>query len=112
AIVDRLRADPSQPLPNNVGVPPIPYLGAAYLGPAHEPFAVHGDPNDPKFEVPNIGLKDPEQLARLDARVRLREGLDRLSRRGGGGSRQAGRVGRVPGPGTQRPDRPAGPPGV
>ena len=80
AIVDRLRADPSRPLPNNVGVPPIPYLGSAYLGPAHEPFAVHGDPNDPKFEVPNIGLKDPEQVARLDGRVRLRDGLDRLSR--------------------------------
>src|SRR5262245_1962612 len=35
AVVDRLRADPARPLPNNVGVPPIPYLGAAYLGPAH-----------------------------------------------------------------------------
>ena len=81
AVVDRLRADPARPLPNNVGVPPIPYLGAAYLGPAHEPFAVHADPNDPKFEVPNIGLKDPEQLARLDGRVRLHERLDRLSRR-------------------------------
>jgi hypothetical protein len=80
AIVNRLRADPSRLLPNNIGVPPIPYLGSAYLGPAHEPFAVHGDPNDPKFEVPNIGLKDPEQVTRLDGRVRLRDGLDRLSR--------------------------------
>lgn len=79
AIVNRLRADPSRPLPNNVGVPPIPYLGSAYLGPAHEPFAVHGDPNDPQFAVPNIGLKD-DQVTRLDGRVRLRDGLDRLSR--------------------------------
>jgi hypothetical protein len=80
AIVDRLRADPSRALPNNVGVPPIPYLGAAYLGPAHEPFAVHGDPNDPHFEVPNIGLKDCEQVERLDGRIGLRQRLDRLSR--------------------------------
>src|SRR5439155_1106742 len=56
AVVDRLRADPARPLPNNVWVPPIPYLGAPYLGPAHEPFAVPRDPNEPKFEVPNIGL--------------------------------------------------------
>jgi uncharacterized protein (DUF1501 family) len=80
AVADRLRADPSRPLPNNVGVPPIPYLGAAYLGPAHEPFAVHGDPNDPRFEVPNIGLKDAEHVARLDGRMRLRQRLDRLGR--------------------------------
>ena len=79
AVVNRLRADPTRALPNNIGVPPIPYLGSAYLGPAHEPFAVHGDPNAPNFEVPNIGLKD-EQAARLDGRVRLRDGLDRLAR--------------------------------
>src|SRR5438034_2756272 len=81
AIVDALRTDPSRPLPNNVGVPPIPYLGAAYLGPAHEPFAVHGDPNDPRFEVPNIGIRDSDHIARLDGRVRLREQLDGVSRR-------------------------------
>src|SRR5439155_10074168 len=80
AVVDRLRADPRRPLPNNVGVPPIPYLGAAYLGPAHEPFAVHGDPNDPAFQVPNIGLRESEQLIRLDGRVRLREKLDEVNR--------------------------------
>jgi hypothetical protein len=80
AIVDQLRADPSRPLPNNIGVPPIPYLGAAYLGPAHEPFAIHGDPSDPHFEVPNIGIQDPEQRARLTGRKRLRGRLDQLSR--------------------------------
>lgn len=81
AIVDRLRADPARPLPNNVGVPPIPYLGSAYLGPAHEPFAVHADPNDPKFEVPDTVLKDADQRARLAGRVSLRDGLDRLTRK-------------------------------
>src|SRR5262249_48883699 len=81
AVVDRLRADPARPLPNNVGRPPVPYRGAAYLGPAHDPFAVHGDPNDPRFEVPNIGLKDAEQVARLGGRVSLRRRLDEVSRR-------------------------------
>jgi hypothetical protein len=80
AVVDRLRMDPSRPLPNNIGVPPIPYLGAAYLGPAHEPFAVHGDPNDPRFEVPNIGVRDQDQRARLTARRGLRQRLDALGR--------------------------------
>ena len=80
AVVDRLRADPSRPLPNNIGVPPIPYLGAAYLGAAHQPFAVHGDPNDPRFEVPNIGVRDGERHDRLDARMQLRQRLDEVSR--------------------------------
>ena len=48
-----------RPLPNYVGVSPIPYLGSAYLGPAYEPFAVHGDPNAPRLRrCPNIGLQD------------------------------------------------------
>jgi hypothetical protein len=80
AIMDRLRADPSRALPNNVGVPPIPYLGAAYLGPAHEPFAVTGDPNDPHFAVPNIGVQDRQQLDRLGGRMHLRQRLDALTR--------------------------------
>jgi hypothetical protein len=80
AIVDQLRTDPSRPLPNNVGVPPIPYLGAAYLGSAHEAFGVYGDPNDPSFAVPNIGLKDRDHLACVDSRMRLRQRLDLLHR--------------------------------
>src|SRR5262249_14915288 len=80
AVVDRLRADTSRPLPNNVGVPPIPYLGPAYLGPAHEPFAVHADPNAPGFQVPNIGLAD-DQRDRVGSRLRLRDRLDGLARR-------------------------------
>src|SRR5205823_1344192 len=69
AVVDALRADPASPLPNNVGVPPIPYLGSAYLGPAHEPFAISGDPNDLNFEVPNVGLKDLDLRERLGNRA-------------------------------------------
>jgi hypothetical protein len=81
AIVDQRRQDPTRPLPNNIGVPPIPYLGAAYLGSAHDPFAVWGDPNDPSFTVPNIGISEREQVARLRGRRSLRERLDEVARR-------------------------------
>src|SRR5262249_21488104 len=90
AVVGGIRADPSRAIPNNVGAPPIPSRGPAYLGPAREPFAVHGDPNDPQFAVPNIGVKDAEQLARLEGRVRLRERLDRLSEHAEGLAKQGG----------------------
>ena len=79
-IANHLRSDPSRVLPNYVGVNPIPYLGSAYLGPAFEAFSVTGDPNDPKFEVPNIGLKNAGDAERIEARVDLRKKFDRLRR--------------------------------
>jgi len=78
AITHSLRADPSQVVPGYVGVSPIPYLGSAYLGLAHEPFAINGDPNDPHFEVPNIGLKNRQEVRRLDERMHLRQRMDQL----------------------------------
>jgi hypothetical protein len=73
-------------LPNYVGVNPIvtydgfKIAGAAYLGPAYEPFAITGDPNAPNFQVPNIGLNQPGQVERLRERVTLRQSLDALKR--------------------------------
>jgi hypothetical protein len=61
-----------------VGVSPIPYLGSAYLGLAHEPFAIYADPNEARFEVANIGLKNHQEVQRLDYRMRLRERMDQL----------------------------------
>src|SRR5262249_40008932 len=78
AIVDRLRADPARAPPTHVGLPPIPSPAPAHRGPPHEPFAVHGDPNGLGFEVPNIGLRDRDQVTRLDGRMRLRQRLDGL----------------------------------
>jgi hypothetical protein len=81
----RSQADIARHVPNYVGVNGVSsydgfgIAGPGYLGPAYEPFMVSGDPNDPTFEVPNIGL-DPQRVARLRERVRLRQGLDRLSR--------------------------------
>ncbi len=79
-ISNYLRRDPTRTIPNYVGVNPIPYLGAAYLGPTYGAFAVHGNPNAPDFKVPNIGLGDPSQAARLATRLGLRRGFDRLRR--------------------------------
>ena len=109
AIVDRLRADPSRALPNNVGVPPIPYLGAAYLGPAHEPFAVHGDPNDPQFEVPNIGFEGERT-----APPRRANAPPAAAGRSEPAGRTAGATGgirRLPAAGLERADWPGGPDG-
>ena len=54
-------------------------LGAAWLGASTTPFMVAGDPSDPKFKVQNIGLT-PDMQSRLDDRVHLLEGMDRLRR--------------------------------
>ena len=83
-VANYLRSDPRRTLPNYVGVNPVvrydnfTIAGSAYLNPAYGPFSITGDPNDPHFEVPNIGLSDFGQVARLNDRVRLREKLDRL----------------------------------
>ncbi len=81
SIADYLHTDTSRTIPNYVGVRPIPYLGAAYLGQTHEPFVVQGDPNNPDFDVPNLCLKEQGQVDRLNERVGLRDRLDRLSRK-------------------------------
>ncbi len=80
SITHCLRSDQNRSLPNYVGVSPIPYIGSAYLGPSYEPFTVSGDPNDPKFEVPNIGIADPALAQRLGERIGLRKDFDRLRR--------------------------------
>jgi uncharacterized protein (DUF1501 family) len=85
-VANLLHADRSRSLPNYVGVNPIVnydgfvIAGSGYVSPSYGPFAVSGDPSDPRFEVPNLGLKDAEQARRLGERARLRERLDRLER--------------------------------
>jgi len=79
AITNRIRGTAGRLVPNYVGAPPIPYLGAAYLGPACEPFAVNADPNSPTFSVPNIGIADQAARTRISRRLSLRAKLDRLS---------------------------------
>lgn len=70
-----------EPLPVYVGInPPSTYTGPAYLGDAYSPFSVTGDPNSPKFSVPNIGLSDASELRRIGRRSTLRQELDNLQR--------------------------------
>jgi hypothetical protein len=78
----RSQAGPrSTPLPAYVGInPPLEYNGPAYLGDAYAPFIVTGDPNAPKFSVPNIGLSDAQEVQRLGRRSTLRQRLDTLER--------------------------------
>lgn len=80
SVANYLKHDARRSIPNYVGVNRIPYLGSAYLGPAFEPFEISGDPSDPKFEVPNIGLTGREQVDRLNERIGLRKRFDRLRR--------------------------------
>lgn len=54
-------------------------LGAAYLGPKYAPFAVDGDPSNPKFQIQNIALNSAI-AERLDDRMALLRGMDRLRR--------------------------------
>ena len=69
------------PLPAYVGVnPPLEYNGPAYVGEAFSPFVVSGDPNQPNFQVPNIGLSNSGEVRRLDRRSTLRQKLDTLER--------------------------------
>ncbi|MBM4070023.1 MAG: DUF1501 domain-containing protein [Planctomycetes bacterium] len=80
SVTHYLHGDEASVLPSYVGVSPIPYLGAAFLGNAHEPFVVGGDPNRPEFQVPNIALRDGQAVTRIDGRMGLRQQFDRLSR--------------------------------
>jgi uncharacterized protein (DUF1501 family) len=85
-VANFLRADRTRSLPNYVGVNPVvrydnfTIAGPAYLNSSYGPFTVNGDPNDPHFEVPNIGFKDRAQGERLSDRIRLKQTLDRLDR--------------------------------
>ena len=54
-------------------------LGPAWVGSAYTPFMVVGDPSSEKFKVQNLGLT-PDMEARLDDRLHLLAGMDRLRR--------------------------------
>lgn len=86
AVAHYLRPGEARALPNYVGVNPIHnydgfrIAGPAFLGSSFEPFAVASDPSAPDFRVPNVGISDPGELARLRGRGRLRRALDDLRR--------------------------------
>ncbi|MBX9655696.1 DUF1501 domain-containing protein [bacterium] len=73
-------------LPAYIGVNPISHYdnftiaGPAYLGPGYAPFAVMGDPSEPTFRVPNIGLSDQKDTESLNDRASLHRSFDNLRR--------------------------------
>lgn len=85
-IIAKCREDRMVGVPNYVnladggreGVDVFAY-GSAYLGPSYVPFAVPGDPTAPNFKVPNIAPLQ-EVTGRLDDRLALLSGFDRMRR--------------------------------
>ena len=83
SIASYLRRDSIGGLPNYIAVNPVDnydnftIAGPTYLGAGYRPFSVVGDLSNPKFEVPNIGMA-PENLDRLQKRMALKSGFDRL----------------------------------
>lgn len=81
SVAHKLRFDNRRRLPNYVGVTPVNYSGASYLGNTNEPFPVTGDPNLESFSVPNIGrVKEPTRK-NLERRIGLRKQLDQIKKR-------------------------------
>ncbi|HYG77448.1 MAG TPA: DUF1501 domain-containing protein [Planctomycetota bacterium] len=83
-IANKMLANPNQAMPPCVVEMNGTNLGgysfdAAYLGPSTSPFIVSGDPSQPTFKVQNIGL-NPEMETRLEDRLRLLSGMDKLRR--------------------------------
>jgi hypothetical protein len=66
-------------VPAHVAMPRMRYNGSAYLGGALDPFTVTGDPNDPKFTVPNLALHDVT-LERFAERRQLQGRFDQMRR--------------------------------
>ncbi len=86
SIVAKMREGLDRGVPNYVaGADPgrtgvdVFSFGSAYLGQTTHPFILGGDPSSPTFKVDHLGLA-PEMAHRLDDRVHLREGFDRLRR--------------------------------
>jgi hypothetical protein len=86
SIASFLRHNPAQQLPNYVTINPVDrydsfqIAGPAYLGPSYEPFKVTGNPDAPKFSVPNIGLSDQASKQRFIDRSELKRNIDRMRR--------------------------------
>jgi hypothetical protein len=64
-------------MPQYIGLPVLPYVGGAHLGPSCGPFSVASDPNLVSFKVPNLTLDDARR-ARLVGRTSLLAGFDQL----------------------------------
>ena len=84
SIVNYLRSGDAKGIPNYIAVNPVDrydsftIAGSTYLGGGYDAFKILGDPNNPKFSIPNIGLKDDAQRDRLAERIGLRKSLSQI----------------------------------
>ena len=85
AIVHKLRSTKNTHIPQYIafgsdGRVGLNRGGAAYLGQAHSPFRVIGDPSEPDFQVNNLALPDGITIPTFGKRLDLMEELDGLRR--------------------------------
>jgi len=77
SIATRLRGPNTPGMPAYVSMPrAMRYGTATWLGKAHNPFVVDGDPGQPDFRVNNLSLEGDLNLGRLDTRRGLLNALD------------------------------------
>lgn len=86
SIVAKQLQDKNPRLPAYVMIPRmVPGTGAAYLGPAYNPFETIADPvGDKPFKVPNISFPAGVSLQRLEDRRGLRNAFDQMRREADG----------------------------
>lgn len=72
-------SDYGMPSVIGLGYGSVGTMGPAWLGQAHSPFLVPGDPSSPNFKVNNIGI-DSKMANRVIDRMRLLEGFDTVRR--------------------------------
>lgn len=79
AVANKLLGEREPGFPPHIVVPHMRYQGAAYLGAQLDPLVVAGDPNEPKFKMPNL-TAPPEFRPRMNERLSLLSNFDRLRR--------------------------------
>ena len=78
AVAAKLRGPNVPDMPAYVSIPRRQLLGgAAYLGPAYNPFTIESDPNSSAYSVRNLDFPPGIDAARLEDRRGLLTGLDR-----------------------------------
>src|SRR5206468_6283223 len=81
AVLSR-KLGPRGSVPPYVCLPKMhPSCGPAYLGAAHAPFVIDGDPSGPNFAVADLVPPPAVAADRLDDRRALLAGIDRFHQR-------------------------------
>jgi hypothetical protein len=79
AVTNKVLGPREAGFPPHIVVPHMRYQGAAYLGSSLDPLVVGGDPNEPKFKMPNLTAQ-ADFRPRIEERLGLLSNFDRLRR--------------------------------